>query len=344
MRVLVDVSHPAHVHLFRNALAALDDRGHEVRVVSREKDVTTDLLDAYGIDHVPLSTKGAGGAVETAREWTARGSRLLRQAVGFRPDVVLSRLNPTAAYVSRLLGVPNVVFHDTEQAGLIDRVTTPFASVVCTPAEFDRDVGDHQVRYEGYHELAYLHPARFDPDPRRLTDAGVDLDEPFSVVRLVEWTAHHDAGAVGFGPDTVRELIDRLGESGAVYLSSEADLPPDLADYEAPVAPDAALDLLAYADCYVGDSGTMATEAALLATPAVRYDPYDDDMGNFETLADRGLVDSHADERAAVERAVSLATDPDAGDRWRRRRRRLLGEKVDVTAFMVELVEEVGAP
>lgn len=344
MRVLVDVSHPAHVHLFRNAIAALDDRGHEVRVVSREKDVTTDLLDAYGIDHVPLSAKGAGGAVETAREWTARGSRLLRQAVGFRPDVVLSRLNPTAAYVSRLLGVPNVVFHDTEQAGLLDRVTTPFASVVCTPAEFDRDVGDHQVRYEGYHELAYLHPARFDPDPRRLTDAGVDPDEPFSVVRLVEWTAHHDAGAAGFGPDTVRELIDRLEESGAVYLSCEGDLPPDLADYEAPVAPDAALDLLAYADCYVGDSGTMATEAALLATPAVRYDPYDDDMGNFETLADRGLVDSRADERAAVERAVSLAADPDAGDRWRRRRRRLLGEKVDVTAFMVELVEEVGAP
>jgi len=342
MRVLVDVSHPAHVHLFRNAVTELDDRGHEVRVVSREKDVTTDLLDAYGIDHVPLSAKAGGGVAGTAREWTARGARLLRLAVDFRPDVVLSRLNPTAAYVSRLLGVPNVVFHDTEQAGLLDRATTPFASVVCTPAEFARDVGDHQLRYEGYHELAYLHPARFEPDPRRLTDAGVDPDEPFSVVRLVEWTAHHDAGAAGFGPDTVRELVDRLGESGAVYLSSEADLPADLADYEAPVASDAVLDLLAYADCYVGDSGTMATEAALLATPTVRYDPYDASMGNFETLADMGLVDSRADERAAVERAVSLAADPDAGGRWRRRRRRLLGEKVDVTAFMVELVEEVG--
>ncbi|GAA0202531.1 DUF354 domain-containing protein [Halobaculum roseum] len=341
MRVLVDVSHPAHVHLFRNAITELDDRGHEVRVVSREKDVTTDLLDAYGIDHVPLSAK-AGGAAGVAREWTARGARLLRQVAGFRPDVVLSRLNPTAAYVSRLVGAPNVVFHDTEQAGLLDRATTPFATVVCTPAEFARDAGTHQIRYEGYHELAYLHPARFDPDPRRLTDAGVDPDEPFSVVRLVEWSAHHDAGAAGFDPDTVRELVDRLGESGAVYLSSEGALPDDLAPYEAPVAPDAAHDLLAYADCYVGDSGTMATEAALLATPTVRYDPYESSMGNFETLAELGLVDSIADERAVVERAVELAADPDAADRWRRRRRRLLGEKIDVTAFMVELAEEVG--
>lgn len=342
MRVLVDVSHPAHVHLFRNAIAELDDRGHTVRVVSREKDVTTDLLDAYGIDHVPLSTKATGTA-GVAWEWTARGARLLRFATRFRPDVVLSRLNPTAAYVSRLVGAPNVVFHDTEQAGLLDRVTTPFASIVCTPAEFDSDVGGRQIRYEGYHELAYLHPARFDPNPRRLTDASVDPDESFSVVRLVEWNAHHDAGTVGFDQDTVRELVDRLGEFGAVYLSSEGELPEDLAVNEVPVSPDAAHDLLAYADCYVGDSSTMATEAALVATPAVRYDPYDTGMGNFETLANRGLVDSMTDPRAVVERATELAADPTASDRWRRRRRQLLAEKIDVTAFMIELVEEVGA-
>ncbi|MFC7137885.1 DUF354 domain-containing protein [Halobaculum litoreum] len=341
MRVLVDVSHPAHVHLFRNAIAELDERGHETRVVSREKDVTTDLLDAYGIDHTPLSSK-APGAAGAAREWTGRGARLLRFASDFDPDVTLSRLNPTAAYVSRLVGAPNVVFHDTEQAGLLDRVTTPFASVVCTPAEFARDVGDHQLRYQGYHELAYLHPARFDPDPVRLSDAGVDPDEPFAVVRLVEWSAHHDDGTAGFSPDGVRELVDRLGEHGAVYITSEASLPADLAEHAAPVAPDAMHDLLAFADLYVGDSGTMATEAALLATPTVRFDPYDSSMGNFETLAERGLVESVADEREAVDRATTLAADPEASARWRRRRRRLLAEKVDVTAFMVELAEEVG--
>ncbi|WP_277555952.1 DUF354 domain-containing protein [Halobaculum limi] len=340
MRVLVDVSHPAHVHLFRNAIGEFERHGHEVRVASREKDVTTDLLDAYGIEHTPLSSKGSG-AVDAAREWTGRGARLLRLAASFDPDVVLSRLNPTAAYVSKLVDAPNVIFHDTEQAGLLDRVTTPFAEVVCTPAEFARDVGDNQLRYEGYHELAYLHPARFDPDPIRLTDAGVDPDEPYTVVRLVEWSAHHDSGTAGFSPEGIRELVDRLSEHGAVYITSEAPLPDDLAAYAAPVAADAMHDLLAFADGYVGDSGTMATEAALLATPSVRYDPYDSQMGNFETLAEYGLVESLTDERAVIERAVDLAADPDAGSRWRSRRRKLLGEKVDVTAFMTELAAEV---
>ncbi|UIP01529.1 DUF354 domain-containing protein (plasmid) [Halobaculum sp. CBA1158] len=341
MRILVDVSHPAHVHLFRNAIGSLRDRGHAVRVVSRRKDVTTDLLDAYGIDHTPLSRKRPGVA-GVAREWVGRGARLLRVAAGFRPDVVLSRLSPTAAYVARAVGAPNVVFHDTEQAGLLDRVTTPAASVVCTPAEFGRDAGDRQIRYEGYHELAYLHPARFEPNPTRLRDAGVDPDEPFAVVRLVEWSAHHDGDAAGFSPAVVRDLVERLADRGAVYVSAEGDLPAALAEHEAPVAPDAMHDLLAFADCYVGDSGTMAAEAALLATPTVRYDPYDATLANFETFADRGLVESVDDERAAADRAVALADDPEAGGRWRRRRRRLLAQKVDVTAFAVELVEEVG--
>jgi predicted glycosyltransferase len=85
----------------------------------------------------------------------------------------------------------------------------------------------------------------------------------------------------------------------------------------------------------------MATEAGVLGTPAVRYDPHDAAMGNFAALADYGLVESTASEAAAVERAVELARDSDAGDRWRRRRRALLADKIDVTAFQVALAEEV---
>ena len=109
MRLLVDVTHPAHVHLFKNAIEAFRDEGAAVRVASREKDVTTRLLDAYGIPHTVLSKKT--GSVP--REWVGRELRLLRLARNFGPDVVLSRLNPAAAHVSRLLSVPNVVFERT---------------------------------------------------------------------------------------------------------------------------------------------------------------------------------------------------------------------------------------
>jgi len=341
MRVLVDVTHPAHVHLFRPTIAALEARGHEVAIASRDKDVTVDLLDAYGFDHTVLSRKRPG-VLGVAREWLAREARLLRFARSFDPDVLLSRLNPATAHVATLLDAPNLVFHDTEIAGMLGRVTTPFTTMVCTPAAYAGEFGTQHQRYNGFHELAYLHPARFDPDPRRLEDAGVDPEASYSVVRLVGMDAHHDAGATGFSPETVRSLIDRLAPHGPVYVSSEHALPTGLAEHRNPVPSVDLHHLLAFADTYVGDSSTMATEAAVLGTPSVRYNPFDEEMGVFEDLADRGLVRSAHDEQTSVDTAVRLAADPDTGHRWRRRRRRLLAEKVDVTAYMVELVEEVG--
>lgn len=341
MRALVDVTHPAHVHLFRPTITALEDRGHEVRVVSREKDVTTDLLDAYDIDHTILSRKRPG-ILGVAREWLTREARLFRFARSFDPDLFLSRLNPATAHVSTLLDAPNLVFHDTEMAGALHHVTIPWTTMVCTPDVYEGEFGARHQRYAGFQELAYLHPARFEPDPGPVRAAGIDPDAHYSVVRLVGKDAHHDAGTSGFSPAAIRDLVDDLSAQGEVYISSEHPLPDAFAAYENPVSSINLHHLLAFADTYVGDSATMATEAALLGTPAVRYNPFDEEMGVFENLADRGLVMSVGDEQTAVEAAVQLAADPDAGGRWRRRRRHLLAEKIDVTAYIVELAEEVG--
>lgn len=341
MRTLVDVTHPAHVHLFRPTISTLEARGHDVHVVSREKDVTTALLDAHDIDHTILSRKRPG-SLGVAREWLVREFRLLRLVRRLDPDVVLSHLNPAAAHVSALLEVPNVILHDTEVAGAVDRVTTPFAAAVCTPTEYDGDFGDRHLRYDGFHELAYLHPARFDPDPRPLQRAGVDPDEPYAVVRLVGMDAHHDAGSTGFDPKTVRGMVAELTDYGRVYVTSEHPLSDHLGECENPVPATDMHHLLAFADVYVGDSSTMATEAAVLGTPSVRFNPLDREMGVFGALDDYGLVASTFDEHKAAETAIALMADVDAGRRWRRRRRRLLAEKIDVTAFLVELAEEVG--
>lgn len=304
--------------------------------------MTTDLLDAYDVSHVPISVKQSGAAA-LPREWLWRATRLLRVVRSFDPDVILSRLNPAATHVGRLLDVPNVVFHDTEAAGLVDRVTTPYAAVVCTPTEFDRDVGPTQRRYAGFHELAYLHPARFDRDPDRLREAGVEPDDPYAVVRLVGMDAHHDAGKGGLPATAVRSLVDGLGTHGEVYITSENPLPPELAAHEAPVDADEMHQLLAFADVYVGDSSTMATEAGILGTPSIRYDPLGAEMGNFAALDDYGLVVSTDEPDEAVDRALALAADDGAGARWRRRRQQLLAEKIDVTAYITEVVTEVGS-
>ena len=85
MRVLFDLTHPAHVHRFKNVIRLLEARGHQVMVTTRRKDVTTALLDAMGIPYECLSRQQSG-LVRMAGELLVRNLRVLVLARRFRPE------------------------------------------------------------------------------------------------------------------------------------------------------------------------------------------------------------------------------------------------------------------
>jgi hypothetical protein len=341
MRVLFDVTHPAHVHLFKNAIRTLAAGKHSVCVTSRNKEVTTALLEAYQIEHTVLSTKGTTRAALIS-EWSLRELRTIRFARTFDPDVVVSRALPSAVHAAALSGASSVVFTDTEYAWKVSKLIAPFVDYWCTPEGFSRDYGDRQRYHKGFDELAYLHPNWFSPDGDRLRQYGIDPDERYFVLRFVSMGAHHDGSRSGFSPAAKRRLAESLSEYGDVYISSERPLPSDLQQYEAPVPPEEIHQLLAGAALMVGDSETMTTEAALLGTPTIRSNSHatDDVLGVFVELEERGLVESIGDEAEAHDRAIKLATSPDAGQQWDQRREALLDETVDVTAYMLDIIEE----
>ncbi|SDF26769.1 hypothetical protein SAMN04488067_10338 [Halorubrum xinjiangense] len=351
LRVLFDVGHPAQVHLFRNAIDVLERAGHETFVASREKEVTVDLLDAYGIAHLPLTKRGDSFPA-LLWELACRERRLLSVARRFEPDVVASRLSPAAAHVSRLVGCRNVVVSDTHIDSpvmrlLSQRLTLPFVDTVCAPADFDLPVPKGKRRALDFQELAYLHPEYFRPDPVGLAEAGVDPGEPYFFVRLAGWDAYHDVGHTGLSPDAVRELVSFLSDHGSVYLSAEAELPADLREHRLPAPPEYVHDVLYYADLYVGDSGTMSTEAALLGTPAVRTNTLvgDDDENVFRELEHRyGLLSSFADEDKAIAEVRRLVEAGIDEREWHRRRDRLVDEQPNVTERLVDVILEGAVP
>jgi hypothetical protein len=350
MRVLFDVQHPAQVHLFKHAVRTLQRGGHETLVTAREKELTVPLLEAYDIDHRVLSRRGEGLA-GLALEAAVREFRLLSVAQAFGPDVVVSRLSPSTVHVSRLLGCRNVVFEDTNVAtDLVGRgyyaVTLPFVDTLCVPPGLGLPAPEGRTRTVAFQELAYLHPDRFNPDRRRLEASGVPVTGSYSVVRLSGWDAYHDRGHAGLSPATATDLVSTLSERGPVYVSTEGDPPPVFEGRELPVSPHLVHDLLHYADLYVGDSGTMSSEAAMLGTPAVRVNtvPSSEDPHTFVELERTyDLLYSFSDEAAAVERAVALARDPDAKAEWLRKRERLAAEQGDVTDRMVRAILDVPA-
>ena len=344
MKVLFDINHPAHVHLFKHAIAELEAAGHDTFVLSRDKEITTTLLDRYEIDHTPLSAMGTR-KFSLITEWLKREFRTIRIARSYDPDVILSVASPPAAHAARIVGCPKIVFNDSEPAHLASKLTHPFTDRVCTPANFGVDIGENQVRYDGYHELAYLHPDRFEPDPDSIREHGVEPDDRYSVVRFVSWGAHHDVGHNGLSPGAKRRLVSLLAEHGDVYITSESPLPEEFESYRLPIPPERIHDLLYYADLYAGDSQTMATEAAILGTPAVRFNSFagESDMGNFlELEAEYGLVYSRSDETEAMELIRELLADPTTKERWQEKRERLIDDKIDVTEYILEQIYELG--
>ncbi|GAB7011589.1 hypothetical protein [Halorubrum trueperi] len=341
-RIHFDVTHPAHVHLFRHAIRELADDGHRVVVSSRDKELTTDLLDAFDVPHTVLSAMGDRKAALVS-EWALRGVRTLRYDRRFDPDVVVSRLSPTAVASATLTGAGSVAFHDHEGTNRLAGALAPFLDRLCTPASFEADFGAPHRRHPGVQELAYLHPDRFEPDRDRLREHGVDPDSPYFVLRFVSMGAHHDVGLTGIGPAARRRLVETLAGRGPVYVSDEAAGEADPPAEAVPVPPALMHDLLSEAALFVTDSNTMATEAGLLGTPVVRSGAYaaTDEFSNFAVLGAAGLVESVADESAAVDRAAELAADPDSGERWRRRRDAYVRGAVDVTDHIVETVLEV---
>ena len=67
-----------------------------------------------------------------------------------------------------------------------------FASVICTPSSYKKELGEKHVRYNGTHELAYLHPEYFSPNPKVLDELDLSKDDNLFLVRFAAFNAAHD--------------------------------------------------------------------------------------------------------------------------------------------------------
>jgi predicted glycosyltransferase len=340
MRVLIDIGHPAHVHFFRHPIAELRRRGHAILVTSRRKEIATDLLDAFGLEHLTLSgEKGRGGMLGELLLRDFRLSRVVRQ---WRPDVMAAIGGIFIAHAGVLNRVRSLVFYDTENAKLQNLLTYPFATRVLVPRCYQSwTPRGRTIRYPGYHELSYLRPPNFVPDRAIALANGVAEDRPTFLVRLVAWRANHDFGERGLGTDDVRFITRRLGELGKVIISAEATLPEDLLQHRYSGAPEMMHHVMAHCAGFFGESATMASECAVLGMPAV-YAAHTGRGYTDEQEARYGLVRNarKLDERTISDALEWLLAFPQG--RGAALRQKLLQDTCDVSAFAVAAIEAKG--
>ena len=336
MNILIDVIHPAHVHFFRNAIGVFRERGHNVAVTAREKDVTIELLENYGIEFTILSKVGSG-LLGLGKELLIRDWRLWRFCRSFRPDVLTGISGMFCAHVGLLMRKPSVVWDDTEHQKKAHAITYPFATEYHSPDCYMKSLGRKQHLYAGCHELAYLHPKRFTPDADVVRSLGIDPQSRYCILRLVSWGAHHDVGQHGLDAGRRLEFIKAIAEHARPYVSSEGPLPLELEPYRLKMPVHQVHHVMAFASLCVSEGATMVTESSLLGVPAVYVNTLK--AGTINMLQSCGLVDQTTDTDEALNYCVARLADPDAKEKAAGAREKLLAEKIDVTAHIVETVE-----
>ena len=335
MKIIVDLCHPAHIHFFKYLIGKLREEGHQVLITTRDKEMLIPLLKSYHLDFIQLAEPGKS-QIGLGIEMLTRDLRLYTLCRKFKPDIMIG-LSENIAHIGKLLNIPSITFTDTEHATLSHLLMTPFSDVVCTPSCFRKNFGDHQIRYNGYHEIAYFHPDWFTPNPSVVEEAGLAPGEPYIIIRFVSWKANHDVGQHGIR-DKVG-LVEALEPFGRILITSEVELPPELEQYRIRIPPEKVHDLLYYATLYIGEGATMASEAALCGTPSIYISSLTGTMGNFIELEQTyDLLYCFSDSEKAVKKAEEILMDGESKTKWMVKRERLFHEKIDVTSFMVWLV------
>ena len=341
MNILIDINHPAHVHLYRNAYKMLVEKGHEVLVVVKEIPSAMKLLDLYGIPYVNIGKKD-DGIMKKGMDQLVYDKRLLKIVREHHTDIGLgSSIN--IPHVSRLNRMKSIILDDDDDEAepLFVKFGHPFADTILTPSAIKRK--SSKAVYVGtYHEMAYLHPNWFAPDPTVLRDAGVEEGEPYFILRFNAFKAHHDIGAEGLSIENKRRLVERLQALGKVFITTERNIDDEFKPYQLTVSPDKAHSLMYYATMFVGDSQTMTSEAAVLGTPAVKCNSFagrlsvPNELERQYGLCYSFLPEHHKAFFAKIEELLSM---PDLKGEWQLRRQRMLADKIDYTRFLVWFVE-----
>ena len=277
MKVWIDMTNSPHVPFFRPLIRLLEDRGHEVRVSTRDFAQTLELLEGASISHDIVGPPHGGSG--RAAKIRAMGSRLRALRAWARPqrfDLALSHASHELPLVARSLCVPSSYAYDYEFARTQHTLGSLAATRVVVPAAIPQARLDRLGataakvrRYPGLKEEYYLHG--FEPDASVLDELGLDRSRILAVVRTPpEVSLYHRHGNPLFA-----DVLQRLGRDPAVQAvvlprtpaQRDALREAKLPSLVVPAHAIDALSLIAHADLVVSAGGTMNREAVALGIP-----------------------------------------------------------------------------
>jgi len=342
-KFLFYLGHPAHYHNFKNPINRLISKGNQVLVVARAKDVLFDLLESENWTVVKLPQRLSNSKLGLASNILGRELKMLRLCIKHKPNLLIGT-DLVITHVGKLLGIPSIVVNEDDSSAvpLMAKYAFPYATAIMAPNCCDQSPFNHKkIGYEGYHELSYLHPDVFSPDRNHLPPEIAHSDKYF-ILRFASLNAHHDDGRKGIDDALAEKLVGILSEVGSVFITSERPLVENLEKHRIRIHPKDMHHVLAFASGYIGDSQTMAAEAAVLGIPSVRFNDFVGELNYLEELEKKykltsGIKTSNPEK--LIELVKKWVEPNNLLDELKKRKKTMLNQTDDVCSFWVEVFD-----
>ena len=339
MNVLIQLSHPAHFHLYKNVAKNLQAENHKVFIVIKTKDILEDLLKEANLPYYNiLPNDNRKSKFDVFKQMIVKDWRILRFCIKHKIDL-LTGSTPEVAQVSWLLRRFSVNTGEDDMAvvPVWAKVAGPFVQTILSPEVCDNGkLNARSVKYNSYHELAYLHPNHFSAD-KQVVEKYFSAEKPYFIMRFAKLNAHHDEGIQGINTEIAQKLIDILKPHGDIYITAERALEPQFEQYRIKINPLDMHHVMAFAQLYIGDSQTMAAEAGVLGVPFVRFNDFVGRIGYLRELEDFYKL-GFGIKTNEVERLYStvfeLVTMSNRKEIFEERRQKMLSEKIDYAKFL----------
>jgi len=347
-RYLFFLGTPHQVHFFKNIIFHLEERGHKVKIIGRDKDCELELLKEYfeNYDLVEFN-EGIFGKIFGMFKTDYEVYKIVKE---FQPDIMLGSVPINLAHVGKILGIPVIAFNDTEHATAIINLSIPFCDFVLTSTSYTKDHGKNHIRYNGFHELAYLHPDYFKPNSTVLEKLGVKRSENFAIIRLISSTASHDTNSSNLSLDSVIKVVKFLANKCRIFITSERELPDDLKKYIIKIHPADLHSALYYSNLCISDGSTTAVEAALLGTPTLHYEKYITKEGVIgakellgylnELSSNYNLFYTYSSEKEFIDRIKEFYNCTKYQNEFINNSKRVFLDKEDVTKVILKIINK----
>ncbi|MDD5570378.1 MAG: DUF354 domain-containing protein [Bacteroidales bacterium] len=346
LRILFFLIHPAKYHQFKVTVNTLIAKGHDVELIIIGRDILPELVKNEGWKHKIIfphgrKYKGVNSLISAGLLFFPTIFKLFRLTLWKKYDLFLT--DDLLSYVGKIRGIPTFFFTDDDFSAVpqallyLPPASHIFSPDICFMGKFKKKV----IGYYGYKSLCHLHPNHFKPDINRLDESLRD-GKPFFIVRTVMANSKHDIEKNSIGDDLLRKLISILEKNGRVILNSERPLPEDLKKYELSIRKNDINHYMYFSKIFIGDSTTMAVEAAVIGTPSIEIDDWFDDFKQYHELCDKyKLLKGFRleDEEGIFSLIDEYLKIDNLKEEFLKRRDRMLQDKIDVSAFLIWFIE-----